>query len=145
MAAQLQEPVFVFTGAYTGFPPHARGRADGVTVFRMQPETGALTHVFTQPGVDNPTFLAVSADHRFLYAINAVSEVDGVPGGAVEALSINPATGALNFLNRAIDDRARPGVCDGRSHRPVRPRGQLPRWQCRALSRARRRSTGAGE
>jgi 6-phosphogluconolactonase len=100
MAAQLQEPVFIFTGAYTGFPPHARGRADGVTVFRMQPETGALTHVFTQPGVDNPTFLAVSADHRFLYAINAVSEVDGVPGGAVEALSIDPATGALNFLNR---------------------------------------------
>ena len=99
-SAVARTSVFVFTGAYTGFPPHARGRADGVTVFRMQPETGALTHVFTQPGVDNPTFLAVSANHRFLYAINAVSEVDGVPGGAVEALSIDQETGALTYLNR---------------------------------------------
>src|SRR5579862_1849167 len=95
-----QGPVFVFTGAYTGFPPHARGRADGVDVFRMNTETGSLTHVITQPGVDNPTFVAVSANHRFLYAINAVSEVDGVAGGAVEAHSIDQATGALTFLNR---------------------------------------------
>jgi 6-phosphogluconolactonase len=100
MAPLSPAPIFVFTGAYTGFPPHPRGRADGVGVFRMNSETGALTHVCTQPGVDNPTFIAVSSDHRLLYAINAVSEVDGVPGGAVEAFSINQETGALTFLNR---------------------------------------------
>jgi 6-phosphogluconolactonase len=100
MAQPSQEPIFVFTGAYTGFPPHPRGRADGVDVFRMQPETGSLTHVSTQPGVDNPTYLAVSSDHRQLYAINAVNEIDGVPGGAVEAFSIDQQTGALTFLDR---------------------------------------------
>ena len=100
MAQPPHEPVFVFVGAYTGFPPHARGRADGVDVFRMNSETGSLTHVSTQPGVDNPTFIAVSADHRYLYAINAVNEIDGVPAGGVEAFSIDQHTGALTLLNR---------------------------------------------
>jgi 6-phosphogluconolactonase len=100
MAEQSQEPVLVFTGAYTGFPPHPRGRAAGVDVFQFNPDTGSLTHVSTQPGVDNPTFICVSSDHRYLYAINAVSEIDGVPGGAVEAFSIDQATGALSRLNR---------------------------------------------
>src|ERR1041385_1422663 len=100
MTEQVEAPVFVFTGAYTGFPPHARGRAEGVDVFRMDPSTGTLSHAVTQAGVDNPTFIAVTADHRFLYAINAVNEVDGSPGGAVEAFSIDQGTGALTLLNR---------------------------------------------
>jgi 6-phosphogluconolactonase len=100
MATGSQSPIFVFVGAYTGFPPHARGRAEGIDVFRMNPDTGSLSHVFTQPKVDNPTYLAVAADHRFLYAVNAVPEVEGVPGGAVEAFSIEQQTGALTFLNR---------------------------------------------
>ena len=100
MSSTANGPIFVFTGAYTGFPPHVRGHAQGVDVFRMNPETGALTHAFTQPGVDNPTYVAVSADHRFLYAVNAVPEVHGVPGGAVEAFAIDQSTGALTFLNR---------------------------------------------
>lgn len=95
-----QGPVYVFSGAYTNFPPHVRGRANGIDVFRMNPDNGSLTHVSTLQGVDNPTFIAVSANRCFLYAINAVNEVDGVPGGAVEALSIDQAAGMLRFLNR---------------------------------------------
>jgi len=100
MATGSEAPIFVFTGAYTAFPPHARGRAEGVDVFRMNPESAALTHVYAQPKVDNPTYVTVTRDHRFLYAINAVPEVEGVPGGAVEAFSIDQQTGALTFLNR---------------------------------------------
>ena len=35
-----------------------------------------------------------------LYAVNAVPEIDGHEGGAVGAYAIDPATGALTFLNR---------------------------------------------
>jgi len=79
----------VFNGAYTHFPPQVRGRAGGIDVFRMNPGSGSLAHFSAQQGVDNPTFIAVSANHRFLYAINAVNEVDGVPGGAIEALAVD--------------------------------------------------------
>jgi 6-phosphogluconolactonase len=47
----------------------------------------------------NPSFLAASADGRFLYAINEVDAVDGKPGGGVTAYAIDKAAATLKPLN----------------------------------------------
>ena len=91
---------FVYVGAYTGFGPNRRGKAEGIDVFRLNPDNGALTHQATATGVENPTFLAVHPSRRFLYAVNGSPSIDGHPGGAVSAFAIDPATGNLNYLNR---------------------------------------------
>lgn len=82
----------VFVGTYS-----LRGSV-GVYAFRLDPATGALTQVAAAPS-ENPSFLAVSSDNRFLYATNEIGECEGRPGGCVSAFAIDGQTGALNLLN----------------------------------------------
>lgn len=92
----------VFVGAYTGFGPNRRGKAEGIDIFRLDRASGALTHVATTPGVENPSYLTVDPTRRFLYAVNGSPSIDGQPGGAVSAFAINSGTGHLTFLNRQM-------------------------------------------
>ena len=42
-------PMFVYVGTYTG-----PGQGEGIYVYRLDPSSGALTHVQTVSEVDNP-------------------------------------------------------------------------------------------
>ena len=81
----------VYVGAYTGFGPNGRGKADGIDVFELDSSTGALAHVQTVGGIENPTFLALHPSRRFVYAVNGSPS----PGGGVTALEIDPPSGRL--------------------------------------------------
>jgi 6-phosphogluconolactonase len=82
--------MFVYVGTFTE-PP--MGSAEGLYVYRFDPETGALTHAQTLSGVASPAFLALDAGQRFLYAVSETSN------GAVSAYSRDPGTGELRALN----------------------------------------------
>jgi 6-phosphogluconolactonase len=99
MSSSPAAPVFVYVGTFTR-GPHGRGRAEGISVFRYDPDAGALRHVQTLAGVANPSFLALHPHRPYLYAVNAVPEQDGRPGGSVSAFAIDPAGGTLTYLNR---------------------------------------------
>ena len=92
--------MLVYVGTYAKYPPQARGRAEGIYAFRLDPATGALEHAHTVAEVVNPSFLALAPGGRHLYAVNEALETDGQPGGAVSAFAVDPATGALTFLNK---------------------------------------------
>lgn len=92
----MQEQAFVYVGAYTGFGPNQRGKAEGVDVFRLNPANGALRRVQTLAGVENPSYLVVDPAQRFLYAVHGSPH----PAGAVSAFRIDPATGRLTLINR---------------------------------------------
>jgi 6-phosphogluconolactonase len=49
-----------------------------------------------------PGWLATHPDGRTLYAVNEVRELGDHPGGAVTAFAIDPETGVLRALNRAL-------------------------------------------
>ncbi|MEE4542277.1 lactonase family protein [Streptomyces sp. V4-01] len=75
----------VYIGSFTS----AGGR--GLTTAAVDPDTGALTVLGDTADVPNPSFLALSADRRTLYA---VSETE--PEGAAAAFSLaDPAAPAL--------------------------------------------------
>jgi len=100
MATANSNTMTVYVGTYTKTEPHAQGKAEGIYVYRMDPATGGLTLAHTTQGVSNPSFLALDPTRRYLYAVNEVAEVDGEPGGAVSAFSVDASTGALTYLNR---------------------------------------------
>ena len=50
--------------------------------------------------MENPSFLAIHPEKRYLYAVNEVGEFAGQSSGAVSAFSIDSETGALTFLNQ---------------------------------------------
>jgi 6-phosphogluconolactonase len=82
--------MFVYVGAYTESPA---GSADGISVYRFDPQTGALSVIQVAPGSPNPSFVALSPDRRHLYV---VSELDV---GGVRSFVRNPVTGELSALN----------------------------------------------
>lgn len=71
----------------------------GISVFAVDSETGALTHVQTVVS-DNAFYFAFDPTQRFLYAVNVIADYEGGESGSVEAYAIDPATGMLSFINR---------------------------------------------
>lgn len=88
---------FAFVGTVNremeGGPP---AHGSGISVFAFDEENGSLSLQSTFAGVDNPSFLAVDAERRRLYA---VTEWPGRNEGVVVALEIDPESGALSYIN----------------------------------------------
>jgi 6-phosphogluconolactonase len=88
------DTIYVYVGAYT----QPSGRAEGITVYRFDPASGALTPLATVPNA-SPSFLAVDPARRFLFAVNEVADEGGTVRGTVSAFAIDRTTGGLTFLN----------------------------------------------
>jgi 6-phosphogluconolactonase len=93
MAQSRPAGTLLFIGTYTS--PASKG----IYVSRLDPATGTLSAPTLAAEGRNPSFLAASADGRFLYAVNEVDAVDGKPGGGVTAYAIDKAAGTLKLLN----------------------------------------------
>lgn len=77
-------------GTYT-----APGKSEGIYVYDFDPSTAAFTPVSVEKNVINPSFLTVSADRKFIYAVNE----DGKKS-MVSAFSYDASAGKLGFLNQ---------------------------------------------
>ena len=84
----------VYIGTYT------RQDSKGIYVYRFQPATGKLTPIGLAGETENPSFLALHPNHRFLYAVNEISNYEGQSAGSVSSFSINVKTGMLTSLNK---------------------------------------------
>ncbi len=85
----------VYLGTYT-----RKGASKGIYLSELDMATGKLTAPRVAAETDNPSFLALSPDGRFLYASGGRIKVDGKTVGAVTAFAVNRATGMLTELNR---------------------------------------------
>ncbi|MBV7332769.1 lactonase family protein [Chloroflexi bacterium TSY] len=79
-----------------------------VYLYDLDPASGALEFVNVTKDVDNPSFLALSPDQRFLYVANEVEDYGGESSGAISAFAINRGTGELAFLNQRASRGAAP-------------------------------------
>lgn len=108
LAAGQAKEYFLYAGTYTGFKyvlhgnPAGESHSEGIFVSRFRPATGDLTQAKLAARIRNPSFLAISPDHRFLYA---ASEDPTSVGPArdhesfISAYAIDPTTGDLRLLN----------------------------------------------
>jgi 6-phosphogluconolactonase len=95
-AVQAPAGPIMYVGTYTRAP------SKGIYAYRLT-ANGDFTPLGTAglaAETENPSFLAVHPNGRFLYAVNEVSKFEGRDGGSVSAFSIDRATGALTVLNR---------------------------------------------
>jgi 6-phosphogluconolactonase len=84
---------WIYVGANT------RRNARGIYVSRLDAVTGAMSAPKLAAETANPLFLTVHPIGRTLYATGELPGTDGVQG-CVNAYGIDPATGALTFVNR---------------------------------------------
>lgn len=87
---------FVFVGTYT----QEGSESKGIYAYRFDSATAQLTPIGLAAETVNPSFLAVHPNHRFVYAVNEVSNYQGQKSGAVSAFAIDRATGKLTLLNQ---------------------------------------------
>lgn len=92
----------LYVGTYT-----SGGKSDGIYLYGMNPETGALEQIKSFKSV-NPSFLTIDRSKRFLYAVNEVDRYAGKAGGGVSAFAIEPGTTNLRLLNEQASEGADP-------------------------------------
>ncbi|TWR28193.1 lactonase family protein [Mucilaginibacter achroorhodeus] len=75
-------------GTYTS------GTSKGISVYRFYPESGRLAYLNQIEGVSNPSYLAVSNNNKFIYAVNENDQ------GEVSAFHFDGKTGKMDFINK---------------------------------------------
>lgn len=83
---------FLLVGTYNS------AKSEGIYVFRFNSTDGSVLesgHIKTS----NPSFLAISPDNRFVYAVNETADSTG-NGGRLTSFSFNNQTGRLTQLNQ---------------------------------------------
>jgi 6-phosphogluconolactonase len=93
---------FVYVGTYTG--PNSKG----IYAFRYDPSNAHMTPMGVAAEVQNPSFVVTDPSHRYLYAVTEIGNSGGAHG-LISSYAIEPATGALKFLNKV--DSAGGGAC----------------------------------
>ena len=84
-----------YVGTYTTGPGGSPSGSKGI--YALQADgSGHFKTLGLQAEIADPSFLAVDPSHRFLYAATE----RGRPTGFLSSYAIDPATGALRFLNR---------------------------------------------
>ncbi|WP_077622772.1 lactonase family protein [Sediminibacillus massiliensis] len=92
----MEKVIYGFIGTYT------KGDSEGVYLFRLNTEDSTVS-VETGAKVDNPTYVTVSNNNRYLYAVAK----EGDKGGAA-AFAIDPETKALTRINSQVTEGANP-------------------------------------
>jgi 6-phosphogluconolactonase len=103
--AQGSDDWIMYVGTYTKAP------SKGIYAYRFEGATGTATPMGTAglaAETENPSYLAVHPNQRFLYAVNEVSRYEGASAGSVSAFSIDRASGTLTLLNRVSTRGADP-------------------------------------
>lgn len=81
---------YLFIGTYTNTG------SKGIYVYDFNSKNGDVKWVSNTDSVTNPSYLTISKDEKYVYAVN---ETDGLAQGRVTAYSFNKRKGELHFLN----------------------------------------------
>ena len=92
-----------FIGTYT-----TKTDSKGIYSFRFDTATGQLTSIGLAAPTQDPSFLAVAANEKYLYAVNELPTFDGKSSGAVTSYSIDHKSGQLTQLNQVPSGGADP-------------------------------------
>lgn len=86
--------MLLYVGTYTA------KESEGIYVYKFDAETGSLSKLHVVKPVEQPSFLAIDKNRKFLYAVNETEDYEGKKSGAVSAFAIDRETGDLTFLNK---------------------------------------------
>ena len=84
----------VYFGTYTS------GESRGIYAYRFDAATAKLTSLGLAATAENPSFLAIHPNGRYLYSVSELSGAVGEVTGAVSSFAINKETGKLTLLNK---------------------------------------------
>src|SRR5215467_11407943 len=93
-----------YVGTYTQSPSTSKG----IYAYRYDTATQEITPLGLAAETTNPSFVSLSPNGRFLYAVNELGDYKGPNSGGVSAFSVDKASGKLTFLNEVQSRGAGP-------------------------------------
>src|SRR4051812_45922747 len=92
-----------YIGTYTPDPADARSgggnHGEGIYLVNIDDATGAPSNPKLVAKSLSPTWITLSADHKFLYAVNEIASYGANKSGSITAYAVDQASGALKQLN----------------------------------------------
>lgn len=76
---------------------YTKNGSDGIYVYRFYTESGRLAYLNRTTGVNNPSYLCVSNNGKFVYSVNEESDVQKA---GVSAFSFEPVVGTIQLINK---------------------------------------------
>jgi 6-phosphogluconolactonase len=111
----LTTKYIAYVGTYT-----SENESDGIYTYNLDMKTGNLEQIYVTSKVDNPSYLHISPDNKFLYATLENEVYNGQIGGAVAAYSINQCTGKVDLINVEVTKGISPcNVCTSSDNKYV--------------------------
>jgi len=111
-AANTAHAARAYIGTYTPnlADPHAyaNGKGEGIYLVNIDDVTGALSGLKLVAKDRSPAWLVLSADHKFLYAVNEIDSYGPGKSGSVTAYAVDAKSGALKKLNTVDSGGAGP-------------------------------------
>lgn len=98
--------LLAYVGTYTG-AVGAGSNGEGIYRFKMNQETGELSHRSLAAKTPCPSWIAIHPSRKYLYAANEIADFHG-NSGSVSAFAIDPSTGDLRLLNTVSSEGAGP-------------------------------------
>lgn len=94
----MENKMTLFVGTYTQALPWVNGTCgDGIYTYSFDMKSGELRPKAEAVKIDNPSFLTISPDKQYLYA---VSEMQDVVAGRISAYKIDELTQDLSLINK---------------------------------------------
>ena len=98
--SQSKDEQYLIVGTYTR--PNTKNPSEGIYVYKFNTNTGEFSAVSKATGIKNPSFLTVSPNQKFVYAVTETSD------GSVTAYSFDKKSGNLTKLNTQSSGGADP-------------------------------------
>ena len=87
-----QNPIYyLLVGTYT-----TGSKSEGIYIYKLNPNKGEATFISKATGIQDPSYLCISRDEKFVYAVN---ETHGDKSGQLSAYSLDKKKGELILLN----------------------------------------------
>jgi 6-phosphogluconolactonase len=95
--SECQMNYYLLIGTYT------KGKSEGIYVYKMNTETGDVVAV-SKATASNPSYLDVSPDEKFVYAVNESSD----DKGSVAVFSFDKNNGTLKYIDKQTSGGVHP-------------------------------------
>ncbi len=92
----------LYTGSYS------TAEEESIKCYEFDSRSGTLTYLTGYSGIENPSFLALHSNGRFLYAVSETDQKEGNLTGGVAAFLIDQSSGGLTKINEVASGGAAP-------------------------------------
>ncbi len=99
--AFAQKKPYLIVGTYTS------GKSEGVYVYQFNTKKGD-SKLMDSAKSSNPSFIAISPDKKFVYAVNENADATMKNGGGVSSFSFDKKSGKLTFINNQSSGGSHP-------------------------------------